>query len=589
MLVDTAFVADLVLHARAGYPLLAIDTTEEVRALLCVAEAGRQAVRRDATLQDAFDAIGDSDFRREATAVATAAGDGPTAKAALSQWLATKTGPDVDAARDALGLPLVTYDTVGGFCGPAGPLSKLFVDDPYGAVLALGSLDGGLPTHCVVAFLDLHQYLADPHNPRLRRALRRLVESDSLVTAALRRTVVLVQPAWDRPAELKHLIANVPLRLPPRAALVGVFDAATGGVVVDPATREAAVDALQGFTETEAVNATYLARVKRGGIPAEAVGDLHEQKARSFAGDQVLTYASAAAVAAVSPLGGFDAYLDYLAECRACMTERAAALKVRRPKGVLIIGPPGSGKSAAAVLTAKRLALPLLTYDVSAVFGSLVGESEARQRAALARVSATGPCVLLIDEVDKALGGMGGAGGDGGTSQRVFGKLLTWLAAENESAFVVMTANRLTDAAGHQTVPVETLRAGRIDAVFATSFPTRVERAAIFEIHVERAGGQWGLFSDAQKERLAAGTEDYVGAEIEQAVAVAVRRAFTATGEVQPTDDQLLKAVNQVTPVKRLDPAGVAAMEQYARDRGALPVGRPPAADHSPGRRRRAV
>lgn len=587
MPVDPAFVTELALHVRAGYPLLSIDTTEEVRALASIAEAGRRVTRKDASCEDAFAVMSGTPLLQAAQTCPEVVGDDP---AALSNWLAGRPEPVAAAARDALGLPLVTYDTVAGFQGYGDEKTPRYVDDPYGAIQALARVGEGMPEHCLVAFLDVHQYLADPHNPRVRRALRRLVESDALVTDALRRTVLLVQPGWEPPSELKHLAAAVPFRLPPREALAGTFDDATRELPVDPTVREAAVDALRGFTETEAVNATYLARVRRGGFPADAVGDLHEQKARSFAGDRVLSYASADEIAAVAPLGGFDNYLGYLAECRACMSEKAAQLKIRRPKGVLIIGPPGSGKSAAAVLTAKKLGQGLLKYDVASVFGSLVGESEARQKAALARVSAAGPCVLLIDEVDKALAGMGGGGGDSGTSQRVFGRLLTWLASENETAFVVMTANRLTDAAGHQTVPVEALRAGRIDAVFATTFPTAEERDKIFEIHLERAGGQWGLFTDAMKARAVAAADGYVGAEIEQAVTTAVRRAFVATGEVQPSVDQLTAAIGQVTPVKRLDEAGVEAMAKFARDRGALPVGRAAKQEtETAGRRRRSV
>jgi len=589
---DEPFVAEVTLHLRAGYPALSVDTPEEMRAVAALAEAGNRVLRKDAAAHERLD-----ELLEKLPEFAAMVGPNPTIPQAAE---AARQLPRDQAklVLDEISLVTVTYDTVLGFSVPGAKgkqsSNELHVDDPYGAILSLLSVGRLLPSHCLVVFKDIHRYLADTHNPRMCRALRSVLEADALAGLDLRRHVVLLQPDWTLPQELAHLVTRVDFRPPGPKELGELVDSVATSVAgagnkstkLPDAVRQAMADSLAGMTKAEAVNALYLTGARRGVFTVESVPDLHEQKAKTFANDGILSYASAEEIAAAPDVGGYDDYLSYIAECRACMTHQAVESGIRRPKGVLLLGVPGSGKSTVATLTAKQLGLPLIRYDVSAVFNSLVGESETRQRAALRRVSAAGPCVLLVDEVDKSLAGAGAAGGDSGTTQRVFGRLLTWLSSENKTAFVLMTANRLVDKeTGKQVIPVETLRAGRIDAVFYTTFPSADERERIFEIHMARNRADWSAVSKLDRTRLLQLTDGYVGSEIEQVVVAAVRRAFMTTGSHQPTGEQLADAVAQVTPVKVLDPDGIAAMDKFAKER-ARPVGRTAAVSGSVRSRR---
>jgi SpoVK/Ycf46/Vps4 family AAA+-type ATPase len=223
-----------------------------------------------------------------------------------------------------------------------------------------------------------------------------------------------------------------------------------------------------------------------------------------------------------------------------------------------------TGKSVVAGVAARVLGLPLVTYNFGAIFGSLVGQSESTQRRALRQISALGPIVLLIDEADKAFAGVTGASGDSGTSQRVFGDLLSWLANDNQEAFIIMTMNRLAG------VPIETVRSGRIEATFYTTFPGYKERERIFKIKLIEQGCPAGAIeealSDFEWKTIIDRTNEYTGAELEGVVTKAVRTAFATRQVLVPNFDDLTKAVKWVTPVARLDKANIDAINTFCKD-----------------------
>jgi SpoVK/Ycf46/Vps4 family AAA+-type ATPase len=212
--------------------------------------------------------------------------------------------------------------------------------------------------------------------------------------------------------------------------------------------------------------------------------------------------------------------------------------------------------------------LPLIKYDFGAVFGSLVGETDQRQRRALARVQAQGRCGLLIDEADKAFGGIVGASGDSGVGQRALGKLLSWMANDNQDAFVILTVNRV------ENVPIETLRAGRLDAIFSTDLPHELEREVIFSIHSRRNGFDWSKFSPGAQRAAVNNSAEYSGAEIEQACIRASRMAFRARKTLQPTALELEKAITSITPVSRINAQEIKLMREFCNGR-ATPVSKP--------------
>lgn len=214
--------------------------------------------------------------------------------------------------------------------------------------------------------------------------------------------------------------------------------------------------------------------------------------------------------------------------------------QIHPPKGLLLVGVPGTGKTLAARAIAAAWNLPLVRLDTGRLYGSLVGESESNLRQAIRTAEAIAPCVVLVDEIEKAFGQ--GGGHDGGTSQRVFGALLTWLSDKRAECFVVATANEIG------ALPPELLRKGRFDEIFAVDLPDVAARAEILRIHLERAGHR---LKQAELADLGGACAHYTGAELESAIQSALIEAFhNRERQVNATD--VLKAIRP--PYRSLEP-----------------------------------
>jgi len=228
---------------------------------------------------------------------------------------------------------------------------------------------------------------------------------------------------------------------------------------------------------------------------------------------------------------------EWLRKRRAALSQEARAFGLPAPKGVLLLGVQGTGKSLSAKAIANLWNLPMLRLDVGRVFGSLVGASEANMRAAIRTAEAVAPCILWIDELEKGFAGVQGSGvSDSGTTARVFATFLTWMQDKRAPVFVVATANDVSQ------LPPELLRKGRFDEIFFIDLPTAAEREQIFAIHLRKRG------RDPQQydlRRLAAATESFSGAEIEQVVVAGLFTAFDAGRELT-TDDMLEEASHTV-------------------------------------------
>jgi hypothetical protein len=261
-----------------------------------------------------------------------------------------------------------------------------------------------------------------------------------------------------------------------------------------------------------------------------------------------------------APVGGLENLRGWLGQRRAAFaSQRAREFGLPEPKGVLIVGVPGGGKSLTAKTTAREWGLPLLRLDPGRLFGSLVGQSESQARQAISAAEACAPCVLWIDEIEKGLaGGAGGSSTDSGTTQRVFGTLLTWLQEKRSPVFVVATANRV------EALPPELLRKGRFDEIFAVGLPTADERAAIASIHLARRGRLEAL-GESGARRIAADTEGFVGAEIEQAVIDGLFAAFDAGRDLEL--DDVLAAIGATTPLSKTAPEDMKRIESWAKGR----------------------
>jgi SpoVK/Ycf46/Vps4 family AAA+-type ATPase len=258
---------------------------------------------------------------------------------------------------------------------------------------------------------------------------------------------------------------------------------------------------------------------------------------------------------AIGDVGGLDALKAWLAKRVNAFGARARDFGLPEPRGLLLVGVQGCGKSLVAKAVASQWKLPLLRMDVGKLMGSLVGASEANIRQALQMAESLSPVILWVDEIEKGFAGAGGAG-DGGTAARVLGTFLTWLQEKEAPVFVIATANDLS------RLPPEMLRKGRFDETFFVDLPQAAERRAILEIHLKK---RKRLVADFDLAALAAACDGFSGAEIEQGLIDALYDAFDR-GRPLTTDD-VLKAFGSTVPHSRTMSDSIAQLRDWARDK----------------------
>lgn len=240
----------------------------------------------------------------------------------------------------------------------------------------------------------------------------------------------------------------------------------------------------------------------------------------------------------ISDIGGLEGLKEWL-ESKAKVfrkLDEAKSYGVDTPKGVLLVGMPGCGKSLAAKASARLFNAPLLRLDIGRLLGKYVGESEHNMRVALKTAESISPCILWIDEIEKAFSGIDQSGGASDITKRLFGHFLTWLQEKENTVFVVATANDIS------TFPPEFLRKGRFDEVFFVDFPNQEERERIFEIHLEKRGKNTEDFDTL---KLAKATDGYCGADIEEVVKLTLETAFVNESEEIDTQD-LLDSIKEI-------------------------------------------
>lgn len=258
----------------------------------------------------------------------------------------------------------------------------------------------------------------------------------------------------------------------------------------------------------------------------------------------------------IDDVGGMAKLKEWLNKRADCFSDRAREFGVEAPKGIALVGVPGAGKSLIAKAVASVLQTPLVRFDFSRVFSKFVGDSESRVRSALRMVESMAPCVLFVDEIDKALGGTGSGGGDSGTTMRVLGSFLTWLQECKAPVFVMVTANRVDG------LPPELLRRGRFDQIFSVGLPTPVERREVLAIHLRKRDRDIDEFTPAEVESFIRKSDRYVPAEIESAVKDALIDAFS---EGEPLEMRhLLNALDNIVPLTRSNADAMARMIEWS-------------------------
>lgn len=261
----------------------------------------------------------------------------------------------------------------------------------------------------------------------------------------------------------------------------------------------------------------------------------------------------------IDSVGGMEILKDWVAARSACYSQEAAEFGIEPPRGLMLIGVPGTGKSLLAKAVSSVLGIPLIKLDFSRMFNALVGSSEERMRTALKMIESMAPCVCFADEVDKGLGGISSGGGDSGTSTRVLGTFLTWLQECKAPVFTIATANNVSG------LPPELLRRGRFDAIFSTTLPNEFEREDVLRIHLDQRGHSLDDFEEDDIAQFLQATDGYIPAEIEACVKDALIAAFNRDEGTLEVGD-LLVAANSMVPLSKSHGDAIASMVAWSKD-----------------------
>jgi SpoVK/Ycf46/Vps4 family AAA+-type ATPase len=405
----------------------------------------------------------------------------------------------------------------------------------------------------ILLLRDFHRYCDDAG---ICRRLRNLASSLRQVP----RTLVITAPAWQLPLELDDCITLLELPLPDATEiglLLGSIAQACGDPL-EPAVLNQLTDACHGLSEQRVRQLAARALARRGRLSEEDLAEVLEEKRQAIAKSELLEYCPSEATPA--DIGGLDALKHWLEQRRMAFSDEARRYGLPLPRGVLLVGPQGTGKSLTAKAIAHSWSMPLLRLDVGRLFAGLVGASEARTREMIQRAEAMAPCVLWIDEIDKGFGG--DSRSDGGTTQRVLGTVLTWMAEKTSAVFVVATANAV------ERLPGELLRKGRFDEIFLLDLPSGEERRAILDLQLRRRRPGHRLPLEVLVDR----TAGFSGAELEQTVIEAMHLAFAEARDFCEAD--LVAAASQVVPLSRTAREQLEHLQQWAQGGRARPASR---------------
>lgn len=462
---------------------------------------------------------------------------------------------DLKALCQRTGRSCVEWDLAEGFTCLIGKSAPSGGRDPLSVLEQIDKADAD-----EAALFILHDYHECWDNPNVKRKLRGLARKLKYT----RKSILITAPAAVIPPELANECVVMDYPLPNLKTLEAVLDKLrlTPGVSINlsKAGREKLLQAALGLTASQAQRVFAKAIVTDGSLSDADIDFVMREKKELIRDIEALEFTEASETP--ESVGGLGELKHWLNLREKAFSSEARAYGLPAPKGIALIGIPGTGKSLTAKMISRLWHLPLIRLDVGALFGSLVGESEERVRRALSVVEIIAPCILWIDELEKALshGGL-----DSGTSTRVFGSILTWMQEKSAPVFVVATANDVT------ALPPELLRRGRFDEIFFLDLPTEGERKEIFGVHILKRGRLPEMFD---LDKLAKASRGYVGSEIEQAVIDAMYIGFNDREREFTTEDILHALRHQV-------PLSVSQREQIEHLRSWLREGRAQSASFS--------
>jgi SpoVK/Ycf46/Vps4 family AAA+-type ATPase len=412
---------------------------------------------------------------------------------------------------------------------------------------------------------DLHPVLKYPYTDKNAPVVRELRN----LTRELKRskkTIVLTSVALELPEELKEEVTVIDFPLPN----VQEIDSLISHVVEKPQqlqvsglAREQLVKACQGLSRARIGRVLAKALAAKQQINESDIDGVLEEKQQAIRQTGILEFFNSRE--SLKSVGGLENLKQWVKMRQDAFTDEARRYGIPNPKGVLLVGIQGTGKSLSAKTIASEWRLPLLRLDTGRLFGGIVGESESRVRQMIQLAEAIAPCVLWIDEIDKAFGNIiSGGDGDSGTSRRVFGSLITWMQEKTSPVFIVATANNV------RILPAELLRKGRFDEIFFLNLPSESERQDIFKVHLQRLRPT--RLREFDLGVLAKRAENFSGAEIEQVVIDGLYRAFGTFVNGQRRDlmtEDILRSIEDTVPLAAIARSQIEDLKRWAAEAGA--------------------
>ncbi|MGA7615803.1 MAG: AAA family ATPase [Thermoanaerobaculia bacterium] len=427
----------------------------------------------------------------------------------------------------------------------------------FGTVEPLGALQhvDGLSVESIVHLKDFAPFL---ETPSVRRSLRETAQR----FAGTRSTLILSGTSLDLPEEIRSMAVNLAWQLPTPAELRRVLD----GVVRTLRSRarirveltgedvEQLTRALAGLTLAQARQTLAYAAIEDGCLDSRDIDGVLRRKAEIISEGGVLEFRPADHDA--FEIGGFARLKEWLDRARVGFSPRARELNLPPPRGILLVGVQGCGKSLAAKFVASQWKMPLLKLDAGGLYDKYIGETEKNLRRAITVAESMSPAILWIDEIEKAFAMGGSAEADGGLSRRVLGTFLSWLQERRSGVFVVGAANDLS------IVPPELLRKGRFDEIFFVDLPEPAEREEILRIHLRLRRQTPSQFDLG---RLSAATAGFSGAEIEQVVISSLYRSIQQSQNL--STDLMLAEIAATVPLSKSRREDIEALRTEARGR----------------------
>ncbi len=409
------------------------------------------------------------------------------------------------------------------------------------------------PQNGIYVLLDIHPYTDNPVN-------QRLIKNTAQAYAKTARTIVLVGPKVSLPPDLDRMSARFELAIPDAAAIRGLIKEEAQSFI-----QSGGADRLTGHQEAFDILVQHLAgmclddarRLARqairddGAITMDDISRVLKAKQEMLGANSPVEIQFA--TTKFSEVAGLKQLKRWLDQRRAAFLGRAASLGLDPPKGLLLVGVQGAGKSLAAKAVAGSWGVPLLGLDFSTLYNKWLGETERNLREALKFADAMAPCVLWMDEIEK---GVAVGSSDGGESRRLLGSLLTWMAERKSRVFLVATANDI------EQLPPELIRKGRFDEIFFVDLPDVEARAEIFSIHLKRRGLDPEKFDVAG---LVGAAEGFSGAEIEQAIVSALYEAHAAEQPV--ATGHIAAEIERTRPLSVVMAERISALREWAAGR----------------------